>query len=296
MSLSNPKCFTRDESFLKRRRRSAVTHISISNPNYSHYNRKSRAVTSMAPNSKSQFCPIVRPNTCETARSYNRRGGPSTTRSEKQQKFILKKNEKEKFSKKDLNSCFERYYAAQLQANKARINRKKVFHGNFLPKQTYWNHSNQTTMCHKRIEPENRSSFKIKGSSGDKIKCLNKLNDLKIASDSDKTSNFTESEQRKNVYESPKFSSLSKQDQHLLSLRNKTTQTSMLTISRLSDKPELESQKSSKKFRYYTPTPLLSPEQIVMRDSVDKVRRWIETLPKHFDAIQQVSSPTQQDY
>ena len=47
------------------------------------------------------------------------------------------------------------------------------------------------------------------------------------------------------------------------------------------------------KHRYATTVvPLLSPEQLVMRESIEKVRKWIKTLPNNFDAIYSVSPPT----
>lgn len=39
-----------------------------------------------------------------------------------------------------------------------------------------------------------------------------------------------------------------------------------------------------------------SPEEIIMRKSVEKVKRWIEKLPIHFQAIHHVLPPVQQDY
>lgn len=41
---------------------------------------------------------------------------------------------------------------------------------------------------------------------------------------------------------------------------------------------------------------VLTPEQLLMRKSVEKVQRWIKTLPSHFNAICPVLPPVQQDY
>jgi len=41
---------------------------------------------------------------------------------------------------------------------------------------------------------------------------------------------------------------------------------------------------------------LLTPEQLVIRESVEKVQRWIKTLPRHFDTIHHVLPPVRQDY
>ena len=40
----------------------------------------------------------------------------------------------------------------------------------------------------------------------------------------------------------------------------------------------------------------LSTDQLIVRESIEKVQKWLRTLPKHFDAIHHVSSPAQQDY
>ena len=41
---------------------------------------------------------------------------------------------------------------------------------------------------------------------------------------------------------------------------------------------------------------LLSSDQLVMRDSVEKVQKWMESLPPHFDTIYHVLPPTKRDY
>nr|XP_002119848.1 uncharacterized protein LOC100177526 [Ciona intestinalis] len=41
---------------------------------------------------------------------------------------------------------------------------------------------------------------------------------------------------------------------------------------------------------------LLSTEQLVIRESVEKVQRWMRTLPKHFHTIHHVLPPVQYDY
>ena len=43
-------------------------------------------------------------------------------------------------------------------------------------------------------------------------------------------------------------------------------------------------------------TDFLSTDQLIIRESVEKVLKWLRTLPKHFDAIHHVSTPAQQDY
>lgn len=41
---------------------------------------------------------------------------------------------------------------------------------------------------------------------------------------------------------------------------------------------------------------LLSSDQLVMRDSVEKVQKWMESLPPHFDTIYHVLPPAKRDY
>ena len=43
-------------------------------------------------------------------------------------------------------------------------------------------------------------------------------------------------------------------------------------------------------------TDFLSSDQLAMRESIEKVQRWMKSLPRHFDSIHHVSSPVQQDY
>ena len=40
----------------------------------------------------------------------------------------------------------------------------------------------------------------------------------------------------------------------------------------------------------------LSTDQLLMRESIEKVQKWLRTLPKHFDSIYHISTPAQQDY
>ena len=283
MSLSSPKCLAHDETQFRRRRHSAftVTH----GENAPSQRRRHRATTSLGSTNKAQYNLVVRPTTSNTQHFLDRASAatPSTDRS----KSKPKKGENEKVSKKQLNTSFERYYSAHLQANKAKINQRKAQHGNSIPKQTFWTHSSESKTSTKR----NKGKTKLL----DKSKTLQKLKDLKITAD-DETNNESNNSCEKCDQNEGK---IAKGDASFkikpTLLHNQTTQTNTTVICRLSDKSHVSSTKSFKSFQF-APTPLLSPEQLVIRDSVEKVRRWMKSLPKHFDAIQQVLPPTQQDY
>ena len=286
MSYSRPKCRPRDEAQLRRRHHSTLTHVVNSTTK-----QRQRAATSSGSVGSLQFSSTTRPTTSNTQLLLDRTS-TATASSDSRPTSISKKDDNEKLSKKQLNTSFERYYSAQLQANKAKIIQRKAERGNAPPRQTFWAHSSESKPLTKR----NKCKTKVK--SAEKTKTLHKLKNLKIETKDEKTNTHSSSENSTgNQYEHNKVAKgdASSKPTKPTHLQNQTTQTSTTVVCRLSDKSQLSCTKTARSF-HYSPKPLLSPEQLVIRDSIEKVRRWMKTLPKHFDAIQQVLPPAQQDY
>ncbi|CAK8674739.1 unnamed protein product [Clavelina lepadiformis] len=124
-----------------------------------------------------------------------------------------------------------------------------------------------------------------------------------VSDDSPKTRNVSTditSVQTKNI------SSLDSNQQVTKTLLNEKNRLSVSTVTSLARHNEesqfhkdavIKSQSPYKGTRGRLSAPaFLSSDQLVIRESVEKVQRWMKGLPKHFDPIHHVLPPVQQDY
>ena len=288
MSSSNENSLVQNGPVFRRRRHSCSwAHVSTfpvqkqkQHTTSSVQRPKLRSATSMSMNKTKMGGPIFRPSSSNLVSKHNKNVNMKNDNAIQEPNFAEKK-----LCRRDINNCFERYYSSQIENDKKKINQTKMSH-NFLPKQTHWTHSYDSALLPKQTDFFKKNSKKIKTTSN---KSLHKLKDLKIT---------TENAQKKKLEHSNEKNRKSKeeienektcfQEEKFVSFTNQKdpSKNSILNVSKITEKTQKETRKPIITFAYSSPIPLTSPEQLIIRDSVEKVSKWIRNLPEEFDAIQ----------